>query len=228
MCGGRGRRLEELTEMTPKPLVTFHKKNILEIKLEQYTRQGFSKFIFCIGYQGELIKKAVATMPFKFQAEFSDAGTQAGILERLYHCRGLVGDRFLMTYGDTFTNLNLDELIAEHENSSNEATIVVAPIQNPFGLVEFDRNNQVTYFKEKPVLNYYIGYAIINRSAFELIPPKIISLPDGEGLVTFYKILMGMDKLGVFHHSGLQVTFNTQAELKVAEEKLLQFYTARE
>ena len=57
---------------------------------------------------------------------------------------------------------------------------------------------------------------------------KIIDLPDGEGLVIFYKILMAMQKLGVFNHTGLQVTFNTQEELKSAEKELIQFYTTPE
>ena len=133
-----------------------------------------------------------------------------------------------MTYGDTFTDLNLNQLLDTHKNYDNEATIVVAPIQNPFGLVEFSQTNKVTYFKEKPTLNYYIGYAVINKLAFELIPLKIIDLPDGEGLVIFYKILMAMQKLGVFNHTGLQVTFNTQEELKSAEKELIQFYTTPE
>ena len=77
-------------------------------------------------------------------------------------------------------------------------------------------------------MNYYIGYAIINKSAFDLIPPKIFAMTDGEGLVMFYKILMAMEKLGVDYHAGLQITFNTPEELKSAEKQLVRFYTASE
>jgi len=228
MCGGRGSRLKYLTERTPKPLIQINNNSILEIKLNQYVNQGFQNFIFCIGYMGEQIREAVFSFKANINPLFSDAGENAGILERLHLAREHFDDQVLMTYGDTFTDIDLHLLIEEHEKNDNEVTIVVTPIQNPFGLVEFDRNNKVTYFKEKPTLNYYIGYAIINKSAFDLIPSKIISLPDGEGLVTFYKILMGMDKLGVYYHSGLQITFNTQEELKLAEEQLVRFYTAKE
>ena len=77
-------------------------------------------------------------------------------------------------------------------------------------------------------MNYYIGYAVISKTALELVPQKVINLPDGSGLVTFYKILIGMEKLGVYFHSGLQVTFNTEDELKAAEEQLVRFYTAND
>ena len=59
MCGGRGKRLGELTENVPKPLVKINNRSILEWKIDQYLLQGYKDFIFCIGYQGELIEKAV-------------------------------------------------------------------------------------------------------------------------------------------------------------------------
>ncbi|MBD3306018.1 NTP transferase domain-containing protein [candidate division KSB3 bacterium] len=228
MCGGRGKRLGKFTETLPKPLVKITEKSLLEFKLEEYLRQGFHEFIFCIGYKGDLIRKTVMKFSDVARMEFSDAGIEAGILERLYAARDLFTDHVLMTYGDTFTDMELEEFCTIHQTSENDATIVVAPIENPFGLVEFDRNYQVTYFKEKPVLNYYIGYAIINKSAFDFISSKVITMPNGEGLVTFYKILMAMNKLGVYYHPGLQVTFNTPEELVEAKNKIIRFYTTNE
>jgi hypothetical protein len=77
-------------------------------------------------------------------------------------------------------------------------------------------------------LNYYIGYAVINRSALDIVPQKVIDMPDGQGIVTFYKILMALGKLGVFYHSGFQMTFNTEDEINIAQEKMIHFYTSRE
>ena len=228
MCGGRGRRLGELTDQLPKPLLRLNNQSILEMQIERYFQQGFNRFIVCIGYKGELIKEALKKMSPKVHVDFSDAGENAGILERLYTAKDHFDDQVLMTYGDTFADIELARFIEEHKNRDNEATIVVAPAQNPFGLVEFDGNNKATFFDEKPILKYYIGYAIINKSAFDLIPPKVINMPDGEGLVVFYRILLAMRKLGVFYHPGLQITFNTRKELKEAEEKLVRFYTVPE
>lgn len=162
------------------------------------------------------------------EAVFSDAGEDAGILERLCHARDLFDDRVFMTYGDTFTNLSLSKLFAFHGEGGHEATLVTASIQNPFGLVEFDGRNRVTSFREKPVLQYYIGHAVIRKSALRFVPEEIRRMRDGEGLVAFFKILMAMEKLGAYEHKGLEISFNTPDELKVAEEKLCQFYTMSE
>ena len=228
MCGGKGRRLGKLSKMTPKTLIKITNKTILELKLNHYLQKGFSEFILCIGYKGDLIRKAVIKFDIEAKIDFSDAGVDAGILSRLYTARHLFGDQVIMTYGDTFADLDLDQFISIHRNSDNEATIVVAPIENPFGLVEFNEGNKVTYFHEKPVLNYYIGYAIINKSAFDLIPEAVIEMPNGQGLVIFYKILAAMNKLGVNYTSGLQATFNTPEELDEAKDTIIRFYSNRE
>ncbi len=228
MCGGRGRRLGSLTEMIPKPLVKIRDKTILQIKIEQYCRQGFKDFIFCIGYKGEMIKEEIANIALDINPQFSNAGEEAGILERLYTSKDFFDDYVLMTYGDTFTDIDLNDLIQAHLKSGNEATIVAAPIQNPFGLVEFDQEKRMTLFDEKPVLKYYIGYAVINKTAFDFVSAKVIHMPDGEGLVTFYKFLMAIKKIGVYYHPGVQITFNTRQELKIAREKINRFYTTAE
>ena len=227
MCGGKGKRLGRVGQDLPKALIKVGSKTILELKIRRYIRDGFDKFIICVGYKADMVRDAIRRYDLAGKCVFSDAGEPAGILKRLYEARGSFGSRVMLTYGDTYTDMDLNALLSTHEKSDNEATVVVAPIRNPFGLVEYDAGDRVTSFREKPVLNYYIGYAVINRSALELIPRKVIDMPDGEGLVTFYRILTAMGKLGAFHHSGLQITFNTQDELKIAQQRMV-YYTTRE
>lgn len=228
MCGGKGRRFGKLANKIPKPLVRIKDKTILQMKIEKYIEQGFDEFIICIGYKGDLIREFVEKSDFSSMVKFSDAGESAGILKRLHVAKESLDERILITYGDTYSNINLPKLVETHDGNSNEGTIVVAPIMSPFGLVEYDGNGKVTSFREKPVLNYYVGYAVINKSAFDLIPKEVIDMPDGEGLVTCFRILMAMERLGVYYYPGLQITFNTENKLRIAENKLVEFYTSRE
>ena len=103
MCGGRGKRLNKLTEKTPKPLVRFRGCTIFRFKIEQYVTQGFDDFTFCIGFEGEKIRSAIADCPLDFTASFSEAGLEAGILNRFHYARDLYDDFVLMTYGDTLS-----------------------------------------------------------------------------------------------------------------------------
>ena len=215
-----------LSEKVPKPLMKIRNQTILEMKIRKYIEQGFDNFVLCIGYKGDLIRKLISDKDFSNKIIFSEAGSSAGILKRIISAKDLFSDYVLITYGDTYSNIDLSDLAASHCKNNNEATIVVAPIKSPFGLVEYDNNNQVTYFKEKPVLNYYIGYAAINKNALDKTPNKIINKPDGEGLIEFYNMIMLGKKLGVYYHDGLQVTFNTEDELTLAKERIINFYTS--
>ena len=215
-----------LSEKVPKPLMKIRNQTILEMKIRKYIEQGFNNFVLCIGYKGDLIRKLISDKDFSNKIIFSEAGSRAGILKRIISAKDLFSDYVLITYGDTYSNIDLSDLAASHCKNNNEATIVVAPIKTPFGLVEYDNNYRVTYFKEKPVLNYYIGYAAINKNALEATPNKIINKPDGEGIIEFYNMIMLAKKLGVYYHDGLQVTFNTEDELTLAKERIINFYTS--
>lgn len=228
LCGGRGRRMGALTDDVPKPLVAFRGETILDLKIQDYIRRGCRRIVLCIGYKGDLIRSAVARYEGQAEICFSDAGENAGILQRLWHARDFWGDRVLMTYGDTFTDLDLGDLIRHHEAGGHRATLVSAPIENPFGLIEFDHKFKVSMFREKPVLNYYIGQALLERKALSLISEEVIGLADGLGVVTLFKILIAFEALGAYAHQGLEITFNTQKDLAQMEEKFSGFYTARE
>ena len=71
---------------------------------------SFKNFIFCIGYMGDQIKEFILKKKLPINISFSDSGLNAGILKRLYDAKDLIDETILMTYGDTFADLNLNNL----------------------------------------------------------------------------------------------------------------------
>ena len=57
LCGGRGKRLGNITKKIPKPLVKVGGLTIIEHKLNFYKKQGLKDFVFCIGYKSGMLKK---------------------------------------------------------------------------------------------------------------------------------------------------------------------------
>jgi len=228
MCGGRGKRLGKRTETLPKVLTELHGEPILDHKMRSYLKQGYNDFVLCTGYKSELVEENARQYEGKCKVTISNAGEEAGILKRLHTAMQDFEENAILTYGDTLTDIDLVQLSSYHLEQETEATIVTAPIQNPFGLVEFDQNNKVTLFREKPVLKYYIGYAVISKSSFKWVSDAIINMPDGQGLVTYFRMLMAMDQLSAWHHEGFQITFNTEKELTNAEKISESFFTFNE
>ena len=226
LCGGRGKRMGVLTKEIPKPLISLGNKSILEYKLKRYQSQGVKHFIFCIGYRGNIIRHRVEKVGVK--AEFSDIGERAGMLERIHAVRSIMSSPTIISYGDTYAEINLKKLIAEHNKSGALLTLVAAPIKNPFGLLEWDHNKRIHSFKEKPVLNHYIGYIVIEPETFEEIPEKILKLPDGQGLIKAIQIMSALGEVNAYIFTGLQLTVNTKQELKFARREIGKYFTTQE
>ena len=228
LCGGRGRRLGKRTESIPKALVPLNGRPILDYVLAFYRSKGFSQFVLCVGYKAEQVVAHYVTAPEGEMIQFSNVGEDASMLERIWALRDVVTDRLIVSYCDTFIDLDLERLLQTHLGNKAVATIVTAEIRNPFGLVTADSQGWVTSFVEKPMLNYYIGSFVIEKSAFESITPDMLAQPDGEGLVNLFCLLSEQQRLGAFAHTGTQITFNTESERRRAEEDLGRFYTFKE
>ena len=228
LCGGRGIRLKPATDSIPKALVQLNGRPILDYVVDFFRAKGFTRFVFCVGYKGEKVRAHYQNPPPGIQLSFSDAGEDASMLERIWALRDQMGERLLVSYCDTFIDLDLEGLLETHVSHRAEATIVTAKIRNPFGLVTFDDSGWALSFVEKPVLNYYIGCFALERASLASIPAELLQMPDGQGLVKYFGLLIERRRLATFEHAGMQITFNTESERQKAEKDLGQFYTYSE
>ena len=57
LCGGKGTRLREKTDMIPKPMVSIGGRPILWHIMKIYSSFGFNEFVLALGYKSEVIKQ---------------------------------------------------------------------------------------------------------------------------------------------------------------------------
>ena len=204
LCGGRGRRLGDRTKSVPKALAPLNGRPILDYVLDFYRSKGFSRFVLCVGYKAQQVVERYSQSEDHEVIEFSDAGEQASMLQRIWALKDVVQDRLVVSYCDTFIDLDMENLLSAHQDAGAAATIVTAQIRSPFGLVDTDPDGWVSSFVEKPLLNYYIGCFVIEKSAFEAVTVEMLERPDGDGLVAFFGKLVGWPRLliqGLKSHS---------------------------
>jgi NDP-sugar pyrophosphorylase family protein len=226
LCGGRGKRMGEITKKIPKPMLKIGKKTIIEHKLEYYQSRGVRKFIFCLGYKSNLLKNFLYKK--NKDAIFDEKGLNVGILKRIFYVRNHINDDTIVSYGDTLAKINFNDLIIKHKKSKCPLTIVVAPIKNPFGLVDWNINYRAKDFNEKPILNHFIGYSVISPNFFKNINNKIVNLKDGKGIVEAIKFLIKKKKVNVYKFNDLQITINSQSELYNAKLQYNKYFTLNE
>ena len=226
LCGGKGKRMGEITKKIPKPLLKVGKKTIIEHKIKYYQSKGVNKFIFCLGYKSLLLKNFLSKKIKN--AIFDDAGISAGILKRIFFVRRYIKVDTFVSYGDTLAKIDFKDLLREHRKSKCALTIVVAPIQNPFGIVDWDSKHRAKTFKEKPTFNHFVGYSVISPNFFKKISNKIINLNDGKGVVEAIKHLIKKKQVNVYKFNDLQITINSKTELYNAKLEYNKYFTLNE
>lgn len=223
VCGGRGKRMGKITNIIPKPLIKVGKNPIIEHKIKYYNHQGIDKIIFCLGYKAKQLKNFLLKKTSK--SIFSNGGLSAGILKRIFLVKKYVYEDTFISYGDTLAKINFKDLLKNHKRSKCALTIVVAPIQNPFGLVKWNSKNRATIFDEKPTLNHFIGYAVINPIFFRKIDQQVVNLRDGNGIIKSIKLLIKKKQVNIYKFENLQVTINSPEELKNARLNYKKYFT---
>ncbi len=223
LCGGKGKRMKKFTNKIPKPLVKVGKIPIIQHKINYYKSQGFKNLIFCVGYKA---KKIESFLKNKYKGiTFSNAGVNSGILKRIFFAFKNSTSPSIVTYGDTLAKINLSDLLTKHKKTKSLMSLVVAPIKNPFGIVKWNKKNKLTSFEEKPTLNHFIGYAVIDPKIFKYLSKKIINSKNGLGMVRAIQILTSKKLVNVYKYNGLQLTINSLSELREARSKIGKYIT---
>ena len=196
-AGGLGTRISEESYLKPKPMIEIGEKPILWHLMKIYETQGFSDFIICLGYKGQMIKEYfmnyyvyssdvtvnLNTNSFevhrsnteRFRVTLVDTGLNTGTSGRLKRVRHYVGnEEFMLTYGDGLSNVNLHELIEYHRSHGKIATVTAVQPAGRFGLLGIDEGESVSCFREKPLGDG--GW--INGGFFVLKPEVFSYLPD--------------------------------------------------
>ena len=163
MAGGFGTRLRPLTDNCPKPLLKVGNKPILETVLLQFIKSGFHNFYISTHY-----------MPEKIQAYFGD-GSQWGVDIKYIHeeqplgtggALGLLPDNMpdlpvIMMNGDLLTKVDLEYLLAYHNEKNGIATMCVTEYeyQVPYGVVQTN-GHQLISMVEKPTNKFFVNAGI--------------------------------------------------------------------
>jgi NDP-sugar pyrophosphorylase family protein len=108
LAGGLGSRLGELTRDTPKPLLVVGGRPFAEYQLELLRSHGAERVVFCVGYRGEAFEQVLGDGGrFDLDLRYSFDGPElAGTAGAIRGALPLLGNAFLVLYGDTFLRID--------------------------------------------------------------------------------------------------------------------------
>ncbi len=182
LAGGKGTRMGDLARAVPKPMVPLAGRPILEHQIELARRFGFNQIVLLTGHLGEVVENYFGDgsrhgVSIRYHRETEPLGT-AGALKQI---EPLLNDHFLVFYGDTIMDVDLDAMMRFHTRRRAAATLAVHPNDHPHDsdLLEVADDGRIVAFHAKPhdPARYYGNCAnaalyAMSRDLLRCIPPN--------------------------------------------------------
>jgi NDP-sugar pyrophosphorylase family protein len=189
LAGGRGTRLAELVDETPKPLIEVAGEPFLFHQLRLLAANGATHAILCVGYLGERIEERVGAEQFGVQIGYSyDTPGLDGTLGAIRRALPLLPDRFLVLYGDTYLRLDYRAAVRAWRDSSCLGLMTVLRNDGRWDRsnVVFENGRVVRYDKAAPTEQMrWIDYGLGGLQASAL---RLVGEDDRE-LASLYRLL---------------------------------------
>jgi glucose-1-phosphate cytidylyltransferase len=241
LSGGLGTRLREETEFRPKPMVNVGNKPLLWHIMKTYSHYGYSDFIVCLGYKGNMIKEYFlnyGAMNSDFTIELdnpnrtyfhsdydeknwkvtlADTGelTQTGARIKQIE-KYIDGNWFMVTYGDGISNVNIEKLVEYHQSHKKIGTVTGVRPSSRFGELITDKH-KVVEFNEKPQATAGLingGYFVFEKAFFSYLKEDDSCTLEKEPLMN----LANDGQLMVYEHDGFWQCIDTYRELEYVND----------
>lgn len=224
LCGGYGTRIRDVSDDIPKPMIPIGGYPILWHLMKYYATFGHNEFILCLGHQGQTIKDFFLnyeshTRDFTvtlgadesidyhtrhdhldWKVTLVDTGSDAMTGARIRKIRDYVnGERFMLTYGDGLSNVNIEKLLAFHTSHGKKVTVTGVRPPGRFGELRSDDSGTVIEFNEKPQASggrISGGFFVCEPSVFEVLDTRDDLVFEEEPIRTLVK----SRQLAVYEH----------------------------
>jgi len=242
LAGGFGTRISEESHLKPKPMIEIGGQPILWHIMKIYGYYGYNEFIICLGYKGYMIKEYFADyylhtsdVTFDFtngngmiihnnvsepwKVTLIDTGLHTMTGGRIKRIRKYIGnERFMLTYGDGVSDVNINDLVKYHIESDVYITMTAVQPGGRFGVLDIDdKTNRIKQFVEKSKED---GGWI--NGGFMVVEPQVFGYIENDYTVFEKEPLEKLSKegkLSAYKHNGFWQCMDTQRD-KVLLEKL--------
>lgn len=232
LAGGFGTRLAEFTDVIPKPMVEIGGKPIIWHIMKRYAHFNHKDFFVALGYKSETVKdyflnyrnlnsdlsidlstgrvESLREESLDWNVTLVDTGRDTmtgGRLKRLQ--KYLVGERFMLTYGDGVSDIDINSLIDFHISHGKMVTMTAVRPTARFGELELD-GDKVESFIEKPQLH---GGWI--NGGFFVIEPEFLDFISDDSIMLERQPLEQAAKRGelmAYRHEGFWQCMDTKRD----------------
>ncbi|MHB8061153.1 MAG: sugar phosphate nucleotidyltransferase [Ruminiclostridium sp.] len=215
LAGGKGTRLQPLTDKVPKPMVPIMNKPLLERTMMHLKKSGITEIVISSCYQPQFIEDYFGDGErFGLKIQYIVEDTPLGTGGAIKKAAAEFTDTFIVFNSDILSDLDINKIIAYHKNSHALATIAVKEVEDPsaYGVIDTDANGYAVSFVEKPMKGQIssnsinAGIYIFEPEIFKEIPiNKVVSVERD----VFPKLLEKGYKIAVYKDDSYWIDIGT-------------------
>ena len=178
LAGGLGTRLSSVVKDVPKPMAAVGGKPFLDHILANLPLGNIHKIVLAVGHKYEVIEDyygdTYENVKLEYSIENEPLGTGGGIAKAL---QLVESETCLILNGDTYFDVNYEELWQVHSESGKLMTLALKYMENPdrYGTVLLE-GSDIVKFQEKQVgLPFGIingGIYWVNKALLEEMPTQ--------------------------------------------------------
>lgn len=177
MAGGKGTRLQPLTNFLPKPLIPVgNETTLIEKIISQFTKFGCKKFIISVNYKSKLIKSYFEELNPDYEVKFIEEDKPLGTIGSLALAKKYIDKSFFVTNCDILVKANLSDFKKHHLDGNFNATIMASTKRYviPYGTCELKNDGSLARIIEKPIHELLIntGLYFFERTILDCITPN--------------------------------------------------------
>ncbi|MCC5951298.1 MAG: NTP transferase domain-containing protein [Acidimicrobiia bacterium] len=184
MAGGEGTRLRPLTSNMPKPMMPLVNRPMMEHIIDLLKSHGIEDIVVTVAFMANTIRTYFGDgSEFGVNISYATEETPLGTAGSVRNAMDLLDERFLVISGDVLTDVDLEGIVAFHEERGAMATIGLVRVDNPleFGIVITREDGSIERFLEKPSWGQVFSDTI-NTGIFVLEPEIFDFIPDGRAV----------------------------------------------
>ncbi len=226
----------------PKPMVPIGGRPILWHIMSVYSAYGYNDFSLALGWLGDIIRRYVVNfmaLNHDFTVDLSRPDSieilgPRGRYDWRITCRETGWDtltgtrvarvarqlgakRFMVTYGDSIGNIDVNALVEHHVRYGRLATVTAVRPPSRFGELILGEAAAVSAFEEKPLTSSGAingGFMVFEAEALDLFPSEGEFMLEREPL----SALAEAGQLSAYVHDGFWQPMDTPRERDLLEE----------
>ena len=175
MAGGKGERLRQLTEKTPKPLLPVGDKAIIDHNIDRLISYGVKHINVTVNYLKEQLEEHFMEPRGEVKVDTVREPKYLGTIGSIRFVKEFYNDTILVMNSDLFTNINYEDFYLHFKEHDAEMSVAAVPytVSVPYGIFDLD-GREIQGLIEKPTYNYYAnaGIYLIKSSALNEIPDE--------------------------------------------------------